>query len=433
MARAVSLRKRRVGAVTQLPRGWGQAFCPVMGPAGDATGSLDSARDHWAWPTTFSAMVRKHSSCAPSCTSEHSAVEDFTAGATHDQPTRRQSRIDPAFDERVRQLVADWGAEKSPELIEEIIVTALKMARDKMSTADLKLMNRSLKEMRYAATVFASYRQFRKVCVFGSARTLTSAAEFQVAVEFARAMVAHNYMVITGGGDGIMGAAQLGAGRAHSFGLNIRLPFEQRANPVIEGDPKLINFNYFFTRKLNFVKETHAFALFPGGFGTMDEGFEVLTLMQTGKARIIPVVLLDAPDGTYWETWKRFLTEHLLRLGLIGPEDFKLFKIARSIDQAVAEILHFYSVYQSSRWVGEQLVIRLSRKLSDKAIADLNQEFLDIVRSGEIVQGSALRQEKNEPEIWELPRLMLTPHRRSFGRFRQLIDAINSSALKPTG
>lgn len=354
-------------------------------------------------------------------------MEDFTAGTTHDQPTQRQSSIEPPFDERVRQLVADWGAEKSPELIEEMIVTALLMARDKMGTGDLKLMNRSLKEMRYAAKIFSSYRQFRKVCVFGSARTPPSEAQYEVAEEFARQMVAHNYMVITGGGDGIMGAAQLGAGREHGFGLNIRLPFEQRANPIIEGDPKLINFNYFFTRKLNFVKETHAFALFPGGFGTMDEGFEVLTLMQTGKARIIPMVLLDKPGGTYWETWMKFLTEHLLKFGYIGTEDFYFFKIVNGVEEAVTEILRFYCVYQSSRWVGEQLVIRLSEKLSSAALTKLNDDFSDIVRIGRIIQGTALRQEKNEPEIWDLPRLILTPHRRSFGRFRQLIDAINSS------
>ena len=354
-------------------------------------------------------------------------MEDFTAGATQDQPTRRQSSIGAPFDERVHQLVADWGAEKSPELIEEMIVTALKMARDKMGTGDLKLMNRSLKEMRYAAKVFSAYRGFRKVCVFGSARTPPSEAQYAVAEEFAREMVAQNYMVITGGGDGIMGAAQKGAGREHGFGLNIRLPFEQRANPIIEGDPKLINFNYFFTRKLNFVKETHAFALFPGGFGTMDEGFEVLTLMQTGKARIIPVVLLDRPGGSYWETWMKFLTEHLLKFGYIGLEDFHFFKIMPNVTEAVREIVNFYSVYQSSRWVGEQLVIRMSKKLSRTALAKLNSDFSDILRTGKIVQGAALRQEKNEPEIWELPRLIFTPHRRSFGRFRQLIDAINAA------
>ena len=354
-------------------------------------------------------------------------MEDFTAGATHDQPAHRQSSIDPPFDARVRQLVADWGAKKSPELIEEMIVTVLGMAQDKMGTADLKLVNRSLKEMRQAAKVFSAYRQFRKVCVFGSARTPPSEAQYEVAEEFAREMVAHNYMVITGGGDGIMGAAQAGAGREHSFGLNIRLPFEQHANVTIEGDPKLITFNYFFTRKLNFVKETHAFALFPGGFGTMDEGFEVLTLMQTGKARIIPVVLLDRPDGTYWQTWMKFLTEHLFKFGYVDSEDFHLFKIVPNVAEAVREILHFYSVYQSSRWVGEQLVIRLSRKLSSAAVVELNHEYSDIVRTGEIIQRNALRQEKNEPEIWDLPRLVLTPHRRSFGRFRQLIDTINAT------
>jgi uncharacterized protein (TIGR00730 family) len=354
-------------------------------------------------------------------------VEDFTAGATNNQPSSRQTCIEPDFDERVRQLVTDWGAKKSPELVEEMIITALKMARDNMGSGDLKLINRSLKEMRYAAKVFSEYRQFRKVCVFGSARVAPSEAQYKVAEEFARAMVAHNYMVITGGGDGIMGAAQLGAGREHSFGLNIRLPFEQHANVTIEGDKKLINFNYFFTRKLNFVKETHAMALFPGGFGTMDEGFEVLTLMQTGKARIMPVVLLDKPGGTYWDTWLKFLTEQLFDYGYIGEEDFCLFKRVATVDEAVQEIAHFYSVYQSSRWVGEQLVIRLSHKLSAPALVQLNRDFADVVRSGEMVQTTALRQEKNEPEIWELPRLVFTPHRRSFGRFRQLIDAINGA------
>jgi hypothetical protein len=309
-----------------------------------------------------------------------------------------------------------------------MIVTALKIARDQMGVADLKLINRSMKEMRYAAKIFSPYSHVRKVVVFGSARVEPGGGEFEVAEAFAHEMVRHNYMVITGGGDGIMGAAQRGAGRDHSFGLNIRLPFEQRANTIIEGDPKLINFNYFFTRKLNFVKETHAFALFPGGFGTMDETFEVLTLMQTGKARVIPVVLLDRPDGTYWQTWMKFLTEHLFKLGFVSLEDFCLFKIVHNVSEAVQEVLQFYKVYHSARWVGEQLVIRIYHRLSNRAIADLNHQFEDIVRKGAIKQGGALRQEKNEPEIWEMPRLILTPYRRSFGRFRQLIDAINSSS-----
>ncbi|MEO7724208.1 MAG: TIGR00730 family Rossman fold protein [Chthoniobacterales bacterium] len=352
-------------------------------------------------------------------------MEDFTGSAVADQPIRRGSNIPPEFEARIRQLVADWGAEKSPELIEELIITALKMARDKMGTGDLKLMNRSLKELRYAAKIFAPYRGVRKVVVFGSARTAPAEPEAQQAEEFGRQMVAKKYMVITGGGDGIMGAAQRGAGRENSFGLNIRLPFEQRANEIIHGDPKLINFNYFFTRKLNFVKETHAYALFPGGFGTMDEGFEALTLMQTGKALIIPIVLIDRPDGSYWETWMRFLTDHLLKLGLISQGDFNFIKIAHDVKEAVDHILLFYRNYQSSRWVGSQLVLRINKRLTDKAVVNLNKEFADMLRAGQIEQREALPQEKNQPEIWDLPRLVLSPHRHEFGRYRQLIDAIN--------
>ena len=356
-------------------------------------------------------------------------MEDFTGGVIHDQPARRQWSVDPPFDARVRELVRDWGAEKSPELIEEMMVTALKIARDQMSVADLKLINRSIKEMRYTAKVFAPFQRLRKVAIFGSARTSADSPEFKVAKDFAREMVAQNFMVITGGGDGIMGAAQSGAGRAHSFGLNIRLPSEQRANEVIEGDPKLINLNYFFTRKLTFVKEAHAFALFPGGFGTLDETFEVLTLMQTGKSRVIPVVLLDRPRGNYWETWMKFLTGQLLDLGFISPEDFSFFKIMHNAREAVAEILQFYKIFHSARWVGKRLVIRISYRLSKNAIVDLNKKFADIVESGEIVQDVALRQEKNEPEIWDLPRLIFTLDRNRFGRLRQLIDALNSSSL----
>jgi uncharacterized protein (TIGR00730 family) len=356
-------------------------------------------------------------------------MEDFTGGAIHDQSARRQWTINSPFDERVRELVRDWGATKSPELIEEMIVTALKIARDQMSKADLKLINRSIKEMRYAAKVFAPFQRLRKVAVFGSARTSADSPEFKVAKEFACEMVAHNFMVITGGGDGIMGAAQRGAGREHSFGLNIRLPSEQRANEVIEGDPKLINLNYFFTRKLTFVKEAHAFALFPGGFGTLDETFEVLTLMQTGKSRVIPVVLLDRPQGSYWETWMKFLAGHMLKLGFISREDFSFFRITHNVREAIAEILQFYKIYHSARWVGQRLIIRISHRLSKKAIVDLNEKFADIVRSGEIVQGTALRQEKNEPEIWDLPRLIFTADRNRFGRLRQLIDTLNASSL----
>jgi hypothetical protein len=357
------------------------------------------------------------------------SVGDFTTGTTQNQPARRLATLGPEWDAKVRQLVTEWGAEKTPELIEEMIVTALKIGRDEMGAGDLKLINRSLKELRYAAKVFAPYTNVRKIAVFGSARTPQEAVPFQMAEEFGREIVKHDFMVITGGGDGIMGAAQRGAGRENSFGLNIRLPFEQRANPIIDGDGKLINFNYFFTRKLNFVKETHALALFPGGFGTMDEGFEVLTLMQTGKGRIIPMVLLDQPGGTYWETWMKFVRDDMFKLGYVSDEDFSLFKLCHSVAEAISEIVQFYKNYHSVRWVGDQFVIRLTNRLSEKAVVSLNEDFCDMVREGKIVQGAALPPEKNEPEIWNLPRLILKPHRRDFGRFRQLIDAINQSSV----
>ena len=337
---------------------------------------------------------------------------------------------DAGFDERIRQLVRDWGCSKSCDLIEEMIVTALKVGRDNVSTADLKLFNRSLKELRYAAKIFAPYRDRRKVVVFGSARTAPDAPEAVAAEEFSRKMRELEYMIITGGGDGIMGAAQRGAGRDHSFGLNIRLPFEQRANEVIDGDRKLINFNYFFTRKLNFVKETHAVALFPGGFGTMDEGFEVLTLMQTGKARIIPVVLVDKPGGSYWKTWLAFLADYLVKHGLIVEDDLSLFRIAPDVDAVVAEVINFYQVFHSYRWVGQRLVIRIHRPLTEEALERLNREYATLcLHSCRIEQTTALLEERNEPDIADLPRLVFTPCRKNFGKIRRFLDAINAAEV----
>ena len=325
------------------------------------------------------------------------------------------------------KLVRDWGTQKSSALIEEMIATALKITRDEMSVADLKLINRSIKEMRSAAKIFAPFKHLRKVAVFGSARSADDSPNYKMATDFAWEMVRQGFMLIAGGSEGIMGAVQRGAGRAHSFALGIRLPSEQPVNEFIEAGPKLVTLNYFFTRKLSFVKEAHAFALLPGGFGTMDEAFEVLTLMQTGKARILPVVLLDRPRGKYWETWTRFLTERLLKFGFISREDFALFKIKHSAQDAAAEITQFYKVFHSARWLGERYVIRLNRPLSNEALVDLNNHFKDILRAGEIVQRTAPGKENNGFETLDLPRLIFTPIRSRFGRFRQLIDAINSS------
>jgi uncharacterized protein (TIGR00730 family) len=354
-------------------------------------------------------------------------VQDFTGGGIHALPNRStRSCGDPTFDQRIHQLLEEWGAdEKAKDMVAEMMVTALKLAKDHASVADLKLFNRSLREMRTASRIFAPYRDKRKVVVFGSARTAESEVEYQAAETFAERIRELGYMIITGGGEGIMGAAQRGAGRAFSFGLNIRLPFEQRANETIEGDPKLVNFNYFFTRKLNFVKESHAVVLFPGGFGTMDEAFEVLTLMQTGKARILPVVMIDKPNGAYWNTWNSFLAEYLLKLGLISPEDFHLFKLTDSLDEAAAEIERFYSNFHSYRWVGERFVMRLQHPLASQSLEQIREEFSEILGAQGIQQTVHLPEEVNEPEIATLPRLIFTPTRKNFGLFRRLIDAVN--------
>lgn len=345
----------------------------------------------------------------------------------HPQPRLNLPTGKPEFDARIRQIVEDWGGGKNPRLVEQMIGTALRMADPEVSEADLKLFNRSLKELRYAAKVFAPYHGIRKVAVFGSARTPSTAEDYQCAVDFARKMTERSYMVITGGGDGIMGAANEGAGREHSFGLNIRLPFEQRANRFIEGDSKLINFNYFFTRKLNFVKETHALACFPGGIGTLDETFECLTLMQTGKARLLPVVLVNKPGGDFWQTMVEFMRNHLLKQGLVSADDFHLFTVTDNVDAAVDEIVQFYSNYHSSRWVGNQLVLRLQRAIPESAVTRMEEEFVDLLQGENITQGPALEIEANEPALAHLPRLIFSPHRRNFGRLRLLINAINAA------
>ena len=358
-------------------------------------------------------------------TPHEKAGKDFTAGGIHALSARRTTTGDPAFDERVDQLVKDWKGKANPELIEELIIGALRLARHDVTVAELKLLNRACKELRNAWRIFRPYDNRRKIAVYGSARTHPDMPEARAAATFARRMVEEGFMVITGAGDGIMGAAQHGAGRDNSFGLNIKLPFEQSANETIHGDPKLISFNYFFTRKLTFVKESEALALFPGGFGTMDEGFEVLTLIQTGKTAILPIVMVDAPGGDYWKTFEQFLRNHLLQRKLISEEDFALFKITDDVEVAVHEVKNFYRVFHSYRYVKDRIVFRLQRKLSDGQLANLNYVFADMIKTGLIAQDTALPEEQDEAAIVHLPRLTFTPHKRNYGRFREFINAIN--------
>ncbi len=316
---------------------------------------------------------------------------------------------------------------RTQRLIDEIIATVRAIEAGGASLGDLKIVARSLQEMRAAFQMFAPYRDTRKVVTFGSARTQENDAIFHSAETFARAITDAGFMVITGAGGGIMEACQRGAGRERSFGVNIRLPFEQHPNPIIHGDAKLISFNYFFTRKLFFIKEAHAVALFPGGFGTHDEGFEVLTLLQTGKCQPLPLVLLDQPRGTYWKTWHRYVQEHLLRRGMISPEDLALYKVTDSVDEAVREITTFYRVYHSARYVKDLLVIRLQRPLPSDVVAALSREFADITEAGTIEPCNPFPVERDEPSALHLPRLAFRFDRRNFGRLRMLIDGINAT------
>jgi uncharacterized protein (TIGR00730 family) len=354
---------------------------------------------------------------------------DFTGGALPYLSQHRGSTGNAALDLAVTELVRSAKSAPQPELIEELVISALKLGRDNLSVADLKLINRTIREMRASACVFAPYATRRKVVVFGSARTPPTLPAAHAAEAFAAKMVAEGFMVITGAGEGIMGAAQKGAGREASFGLNIKLPFEQEANVTIGGDSKLVSFNYFFTRKLTFVKEAEAFALFPGGFGTIDEMFEVLTLIQTGKAAVLPVVLVDTPDGRYWERLLDFVREELLDRGMISVEDLSLFRVTDNVNEAVAEITRFYRIFHSYRHVSGRLVIRLNVPLSEAKLAHLNADFRDLLLEGDYVQGEALPAEASEPELLAMPRLIFRPHRRNFGRLRQLIDAINASEV----
>ncbi len=290
----------------------------------------------------------------------------------------------------------------------------------------MRVIQTALRELRYAFKLFAPYAHVRKVTMFGSARTQPSRPEYQQAVEFGRKVAAAGFMVITGAGPGIMQAGHEGAGPEMSFGANIRLPWEQSANPVIREDRKLVTFKYFFTRKLIFIRHADAIALFPGGFGTMDEGYEALTLMQTGKSQLMPLVLIDRPGGTYWKTWDRQVREHLLRDELISPDDLNLYRITDDTDQAVKIITRFYRNFHSSRFVKDLFVIRLKHAPSDSALAAMNEDFADINTGPPIRRIEPTPEEREDADQLQLPRIAFKFNRHDYGRLRQLVDVLNS-------
>ncbi|HTG00680.1 MAG TPA: TIGR00730 family Rossman fold protein [Nitrospirota bacterium] len=335
-------------------------------------------------------------------------------------------RANGEFDSAVDQLIEQAEGVRRPEFVREMIIAAIKAGQEDDESADLKLMNTTLKEMRFTSKVFGPYRNKRKVTVFGSARTKPEEPTYEMAKQFGRRLAEAGYMVITGGGGGIMQAANEGAGPEYSFGVNIRLPFEQKPNPVLHGNPRLITYKYFFNRKVAFLKEADAVALFPGGFGTLDEAMETLTLVQTGKRNPLPLVLVDDPVCSYWNAFIKFVEEELLARNLISRSDLALFERVDSVDTAIARINRFYSRYHSMRFVNGQLVFRMTSKLSQSNITKLKERFQDILLpQGDVVASEALPEEVEDGDAVDLPRIVVDFNRHDFGRLRSLIDEIN--------
>jgi len=335
----------------------------------------------------------------------------------------------PSNDEllsQIRLLLDSPEDDLQAAIMKELLAGTLRLHKSNLDVLDLKIVNRAVKELRHAFRVFHDYRHRRKISIFGSARTASDDPNYQTAFQFSRRIVEEGFMVITGGADGIMRACQEGAGRENSFGVNIMLPFEQGPNATIADDPKLVTFKYFFTRKLIFQKEANAIALFPGGFGTHDEGFEILTLAQTGKSDPQPIVCLQAPGCDYWDDWYAFVTRQLLARQLINSEDLSLFKITTSVDDAIDEIRRFYRRFHSIRYVGRLLAMRLKKGISPEQVAGLHETFGDLLSEGTFELRGPLSEELDEPDLRDLPRLAFTSNRRSASRLRQLIDHLNA-------
>jgi len=347
-------------------------------------------------------------------------------------PPMQESKksFQPIHDHIPQQPEDDGKGYGIDHYVQQLHETAEKLKADHASRGDVKLLAVALRELRYCFKVFANYRDRPQVTVFGSARLPADDPSYLQAADFSKRIADAGYMVITGGGNGIMEAGHVGAGRENSIGLNILLPFEQHPNTVIKDDPKLMHLRYFFTRKLLFVKECEAVALFPGGFGTLDEGFEVLTLVQTGKSHLFPIVMIDAPGSDYWHHFQRFTKDVLLSRRLISDEDMSLFKVTNSVEDAVAEIVNFYRVYHSMRYVKGDLVLRVRRPISEPTLAKIRAEFTDIIKSGTFEQTPALPEESEEPQLASLPRLKFRFDRHKVGRLRQLVNLLNQEPEK---
>jgi uncharacterized protein (TIGR00730 family) len=396
------------GNASKKPAGKPEHHRQELDPEPVDAASVGSPADGPLWPTTVSGTL-----------------------PPPEQPQHKRADA-PEILARIDALIKDVGGDPSGSdgrLVRDLVVNGLKLIPDGRDTGEIKLISAAVKELRYAHRVFGQYPEPHKVTIFGSARTPRTHPDYLAAVEFSRKMASRGWMAITGAGGGIMEAGHEGPGKEKSFGVAIRLPFETTANQVIAGDSKLITFRYFFTRKLMFVSQAEAVALFPGGFGTMDEAFEALTLIQTGKAAMLPVVLLQGQGETYWEKFLTFVHEGLLQRGWISPEDLSLLKLCHSSDEAVEHISQFYRVYHSARYVRDDLIIRLHKPLTDGAVADLNKRFAKLIKPDG--QPMHIRGPMEvEDDHLHLPRLVFTHTRYHYGMIRQLIDAINLSETR---
>jgi uncharacterized protein (TIGR00730 family) len=336
------------------------------------------------------------------------------------------SKTNGDVDRIIDDLLREAGGIHHPDLVREMIISALKSGQESDYLADLKMLNNTMKEMRYTNKVFAPFRQRKKVTIFGSARTDPDEPIYRTCVSFSKRLAELGYMIITGGGQGIMQAGNEGAGSENSFAVNIRLPFEQAPNRVMLRNPRLITYKYFFTRKVAFVKESSAIAVFPGGFGTLDEAMEVFTLIQTGKTSPTPLVLIDDGSG-YWDIWLEFIKSAMLGRGYISAEDFAIFTITSNEEEAIRVIEEFYRNYHSMRFVEGKLVIRLNKELSDADIDVLGSEFPEVLHAGTKIERSApFAEEADEPDLLHLPRLVLHFHHQHYGLLIAFIGRINT-------
>lgn len=336
------------------------------------------------------------------------------------------SHTNDEIDRLLDRLLAAAEGIQHPDLVRELLISSLKIGQETNYIPDLKLINRTLREMRYTTRVFAPYRERKKVTIFGSARTKPEEEIYQTCVRFGRLLADKGWMAITGGGGGIMQAGNEGAGSENSFAVNIRLPFEQHANPVMLNNPRLVTYKYFFNRKVAFVKEADAVAVFPGGFGTLDEAMEVFTLVQTGKTSPKPLVLVDDGDG-FWEQFFDFVKKQLLIKGLISGEDFSIFTITKDEREAVAVIENFYRIYHSVRFHDDLAIVRLNRPLLDEQVSILEQEFPELILAGgHIVCSGPLDCEQDEPDLAALPRLSFPFNHFHYGLLIAFIHRINT-------